>query len=154
MSREDTVGPKGAGAILYSSLVTNGWRFPTPSLSEEDERLLFDLEVRLKLKHDQSIQQLRDVLVDFPSSVLLNRLGLLHVLFDILSSPYSFTDLEQSPSSFHPVIALELLQSLWERSLQELQMYLDGGLVSVVSAEDVSDMPVIIVFYFLLLMIF
>lgn len=36
---------RGAGAILYSSLVSQGWKFPTFLLTDTDERYLFDLEV-------------------------------------------------------------------------------------------------------------
>lgn len=35
----------GAGAILYSSLVYQGWKFPAFLLTDSDERYLFDLEV-------------------------------------------------------------------------------------------------------------
>lgn len=41
-------GPRGAGAILYSSLATAGWRFPSITLVEADEKYLFDLEVHLQ----------------------------------------------------------------------------------------------------------
>lgn len=36
---------RGAGAILYSSLLQYGWRFPTVKISDTDEKYLFDLEV-------------------------------------------------------------------------------------------------------------
>jgi hypothetical protein len=39
--------PRGAGAILYSNLVSAGWKFPTVYLNEFDEKVLFDLEVKL-----------------------------------------------------------------------------------------------------------
>ena len=38
---------RGAGAILFSSLVYKGWKFPPFLPTESDERYLFDLEVRL-----------------------------------------------------------------------------------------------------------
>lgn len=34
-----------AGAILFSSLVYQGWKFPAFLLTDSDERHLFDLEV-------------------------------------------------------------------------------------------------------------
>ena len=37
----------GAGAILYSMSVYDGWRFPPFTLTEGDERYLFDLEVSM-----------------------------------------------------------------------------------------------------------
>ena len=36
---------RGAGAILFSSLVHEGWHFPLFLLTDSDERYLFDLEV-------------------------------------------------------------------------------------------------------------
>jgi hypothetical protein len=36
---------KGAGAILNSSLVFTGWKFPRFMLTEGDDRFLFDVEV-------------------------------------------------------------------------------------------------------------
>lgn len=45
--RDDTLlnSTKGAGAILFSSAVYKGWKFPSFLLTESDERYLFDLEV-------------------------------------------------------------------------------------------------------------
>lgn len=37
---------RGAGAILESSLATDGWKFPKFVLTEADDRFLFDIEVR------------------------------------------------------------------------------------------------------------
>ena len=42
---------RGAGAILFSSLVYQGWRFPSFVLVDTDERYLFELEVKVKLSH-------------------------------------------------------------------------------------------------------
>lgn len=39
---------RGAGAILFSSLVYQGWKFPPFILTDSDERYLFDLEVHHK----------------------------------------------------------------------------------------------------------
>ena len=36
---------KGAGAILYSPLVYQGWRFPFVQLTENDDHYLFEIEV-------------------------------------------------------------------------------------------------------------
>ena len=36
---------KGAGAILYSPLVYQGWRFPYVQLTENDDHYLFEIEV-------------------------------------------------------------------------------------------------------------
>ena len=41
---------RGAGAILFSSLVHQGWKFPAFILTDSDERFLFDLEVHKRLK--------------------------------------------------------------------------------------------------------
>lgn len=40
---------RGAGAILFSSLVHQGWKFPAFILTDSDERYLFDLEVHKSL---------------------------------------------------------------------------------------------------------
>ena len=41
---------RGAGAILFSSLVHQGWKFPAFILTDSDERYLFDLEVHLSIE--------------------------------------------------------------------------------------------------------
>ena len=38
---------RGAGEILYSPLVYQGWRFPYIQLTESDDRYLFEIEVSL-----------------------------------------------------------------------------------------------------------
>ena len=42
---------KGAGAILYSPLVYQGWRFPYVQLTENDDPYLFEVEVANILLH-------------------------------------------------------------------------------------------------------
>ena len=37
---------RGAGSILDSPLSTTGWRFPHFALTDQDERYLFDVEVK------------------------------------------------------------------------------------------------------------
>ena len=38
----------GAGAILFSSLVYQGWRFPPFLLVDTDEKHLFELEIKVR----------------------------------------------------------------------------------------------------------
>jgi hypothetical protein len=40
-----------AGAVLFSELSSFGWKFPTFTFSETDERYLFDVEVRSTTRH-------------------------------------------------------------------------------------------------------
>jgi hypothetical protein len=39
---------RGAGAILFSSLVYQGWRFPPFLLVDTDEKHLFELEIKVR----------------------------------------------------------------------------------------------------------
>jgi hypothetical protein len=80
---------RGAGAILYSSLVYQGWRFPPFLLTDSDERYLFDLEVKIKLNHYSCVGLLWEVLVDFSPHTILARPGLLQGLLDVLGSKVS-----------------------------------------------------------------
>ena len=73
---------RGAGAILHSPLVHNGFRFPEVELIEEDESYLLEIEVKVKLGKHDIFFQLQDILVDFPVEVLLQRPGLLQGLID------------------------------------------------------------------------
>jgi hypothetical protein len=75
-----------AGAILFSDLVSFGWKFPSFLFSDFDERHLFDVEVKLKMGHDTSPILLLDVLLDFPVNAILQRVGLLETLLDIIGS--------------------------------------------------------------------
>jgi hypothetical protein len=77
---------RGAGAILFSSLVYQGWRFPSFVLVNTDERYLFELEVKVKLSHVNCGSALMDCLVEFPPHALLSRAGLLQAMLDILGS--------------------------------------------------------------------
>lgn len=76
----------GAGAIFYSPLVYEGWKFPSFIVTESEEKFLFDLEVKIKMNHTSSVILLWEVLSDFPPHVLLSRQGMLQALFDILGA--------------------------------------------------------------------
>ena len=77
---------RGAGAILFSSLVYQGWRFPSFVLVDTDERYLFELEVKVKLSHVNCGSALMDCLVEYPPHALLSRAGLLQAMLDVLGS--------------------------------------------------------------------
>ena len=77
---------RGAGAILFSSLVYQGWRFPSFVLVDTDERYLFELEVKVKLSHVNCGAALMDCLVEYPPHALLSRAGLLQAMLDVLGS--------------------------------------------------------------------
>jgi hypothetical protein len=81
----------GAGAILFSSLVYQGWRLPPFLLVQTDEKYLFELEVKVKLSHVSCGPALMDALVDFPPHVLISRAGLLQAMLDVLGSPLSLS---------------------------------------------------------------
>ena len=76
----------GAGAILYSSLVYEGWHLPPFLLVDTDERMLFDLEVKIKLSHSSVESLLTNAIVDFPPNAIMQRPGLLQAMLDILGS--------------------------------------------------------------------
>ncbi len=57
-------GPRGAGAIMYSTLATTGWRFPVTPIVEADEKYLFDLEVSCCSSHVNQFHDLIHRLVE------------------------------------------------------------------------------------------
>ena len=94
---------RGAGAILFSSLVYQGWRFPSFVLVDTDERYLFELEVKVKLSHVNCGTALMDCLVEYPPHALLSRAGLLQAMLDVLgSSEGTKEDFGRLPLFFSP----------------------------------------------------
>lgn len=51
----------------------------------------------MKLRHEASLRELQNVVVDFPGSVILRRAGIVHALLDTLSSAYTFADYGTPP---------------------------------------------------------
>jgi hypothetical protein len=131
----------GAGAILHSSLVFQGWKFPYFLLTDSDERFLFDLEVKLKLNHHTCVGLLWDVLSDFPPHVLFERQGLLQAILDVLgsssvssSSAYSQEETEYDLTFLNPLVAVRWFQQLFEISRTAYKVQEEGSLCSSVPA--------------------
>ena len=123
---------RGAGAILNSSLVYSGWKFPHVVLTESDERYLFDLEVKVKLGHDSAVQLLWDALNDFPAPALCCRASLLAAILDLVGGVYPRDN--QSFGGLCPVTAMKWLQGLLEKAVQafvvQLEVRVRGGVGS------------------------
>jgi hypothetical protein len=129
----------GAGAILHSSLVFQGWKFPSFLLTDSDERFLFDLEVKVKLNHHTCVGLLWDILSDFPPHVLFERQGLLQALLDVLGSTsissrssYSQLETEYDLTTLNPLVALQWFQQLFEMSRIAYTVQEEGSLCSSV----------------------
>jgi hypothetical protein len=82
----------GAGAILLSRLVYLGWKFPIVKLTESDEKYLFDLEVRIKLRQENALKKVVDAIAVYPAPAILQRPTLLQSIMDLFNSPYSNID--------------------------------------------------------------
>ena len=124
---------RGAGAILNSSLVFSGWKFPRVVLTDADERHLFDLEVKVKLGHDTAVQLLWDALNDFPAPVLAARPSLLAALLDLVGSVYPQ---DQSTGGLCPVTAMSWLETLLAKSAKAFVVHLEGSLCSSIPASS------------------
>jgi hypothetical protein len=129
----------GAGAILHSSLVFQGWKFPSFLLTDSDERHLFDLEVKVKLNHHTCVGLLWDILSDFPPHVLFERQGLLQALLDVLgsssvssSSSYLQQETEYDLTTLNPLVALQWFQQLFKMSRIAYIVQEEGSLCSSV----------------------
>ena len=83
----------GAGAILNSRLVYNGWKFPDFVITDHDERYIFDVEVRVKLQHESASRDIWDLLANFPVQAILQKTNLLHSVLDIVGVPFSKRDI-------------------------------------------------------------
>eukprot|EP01031_Cornospumella_fuschlensis_P039578 gene39578-48184_t len=128
----------GAGAILFSKLCAEGFSPPAVALSEHDEKVLFDLEVKLKLKHASARSQLWTIVADFPASVLLQRHELLIVLLNGVGAPFSHEDVVADPLGLHAVGYLRALWLLLSKVRNEVEILCDGGLVSYTHTQCVS----------------
>lgn len=87
--------------------------------------------MKLKLKHNRALSTLLDAFSDFPASLLLQRVGLLHILLDLAGAPFSFADYEQKPLGYHAYTALTCLHELFTKAVCERQVFEDGGMVTV-----------------------
>ena len=124
------VNQKKAGAIMNSTLVHNGWKFPHFILTESDERHLFDVEVKVKLGHGGVERMIFDVLTDFPVSVIIARSGLIQALLDIIGGAYSNDDLINNPMGLYPVTAIRWFEEFTIKLAKGFTSQLDGSLYS------------------------
>lgn len=87
----------GAGAVLNSRLCYTGWRFASFSISEDsscsDDAWLFDLEVKIKLRHETTSSELWNYLVDFPVEAIVQKTSILHAMLDVVGGPSSHRDI-------------------------------------------------------------
>eukprot|EP00981_Chlorochromonas_danica_P007613 scaffold1829_cov194-Ochromonas_danica.AAC.2 len=127
MSKESI---EGAGAILYSRLCYFGIHLPTIKLCDADERFLFDIEVKLKVRHESCRRMLPAVVEDFPAAILFQRPSLLFSILDLIGLPFSQADLDMDQYGLHPVGAILLLTKVLRKSVEEMRLQLDGGLCS------------------------
>jgi hypothetical protein len=118
----------GAGAVLNSRLSYCGWKFPLCRTTDSDERALFDVEVRVKLRHESAGRELWDVLANFPPQALLLKTNLLHTVLDVVGAPFSQADVEADPTGLHAVTALRWLEALLRKCKQAFAMQMDGAL--------------------------
>ncbi len=121
---------KKAGAIMNSTLVHNGWKFPHFILTESDERYLFDVEVKVKLGHGGVERMIFDVLTDFPVSVIIARSGLIQALLDIIGGAYSNDDIINNPMALYPVTAIRWFEEFIIKLAKGFTSQLDGSLYS------------------------
>jgi len=82
----------GAGAILNSRLCYSGWRFPACSLSDSDSALLFDIEVKIKLRHETASSEVWNLLTNFPVEAILPKVNILHEMLDSIGGPSNYVD--------------------------------------------------------------
>lgn len=94
------------GCILFTKLAMQGWQFPPFLFTETDEKMLFDIEVgfchtptmlrfvdnnhtlqvKVKMGHRLAGQLALDALYDFPANAMLQRVGLLESMLNLLPS--------------------------------------------------------------------
>jgi len=133
---------RGAGAILQSALVYSGWKFSKVVLTDSDERHLFDLEVKIKLGHDSSVQLLWDALSDFPAPVLMSRPGLMVAVLDLVGAVFTQDQLAANPGGLNPLTAMAWLEGLVRKSAAAFVTHLDGSLCSSVPESSQVLKPV------------
>jgi hypothetical protein len=85
----------GAGAVLNSRLCYSGWRFASFSIAKDssDDEWLFDLEVKIKLRHETSSAEIWSYLVNFPVEAIVQKTNILHAMLDVVGGPSSHRDI-------------------------------------------------------------
>lgn len=130
-------GPKkstadaGCAAILYTKQAYCGYHLPPAQVSAGDEKVLFDIEVKVKMRHASASRSL-EALVDFPAAVLMNRGGLLYGLLDLIGAPYSQADVDADPRGLHAPAAIGILGQILLKASAEMRMQLDGELCATI----------------------
>jgi hypothetical protein len=130
---------RGAGAILQSSLCFNGWQFPKIILTEIDEKLLFDIEIKIKMGHDSVNELLNDCLIDYPAPTLLSHPGLIHSVLDVIGSNSHSNGTPSSPKCFQINDALIWLEKLMKRLIVAYEAQLDGRTCSLGTPSSSSN---------------
>ena len=130
---------RGAGAILLSSLAYYGWQFPRVLLTEIDEKHLFEVEVKVKMGHEDAAELLWDSLTDFPAACILAHPGLVHAVLDVVGSTNS-VNAEVPSKCLNAISAIKWLQALVEAAVKAYEVQLEGHLCSLSSnIADVSS---------------
>lgn len=129
---------RGAGAILQSSLCYHGWQFPKVLLTDIDEKLLFDVEVKVKMGHDMAAELLWDCLTDFPAAALMAHPGLLHAVLDVIGSSNSLVAAVPS-KCLDAVGAMKWLQELVKVAVKAYEAQLEGRVCSLSTTADDSS---------------
>ena len=84
---------QGAGAVLFTILATTGYKFPfIYNLTDSEERMLYELEVHVRLGKEDSAISLMEILADIPAIALLARKSLLEAVLDLLGGISFSTD--------------------------------------------------------------
>jgi len=136
--QQKTERNRGAGAILQSSLCYHGWQFPKVLLTDIDEKLLFDVEVKVKMGHDMAAELLWDCLTDFPVAALMAHPGLLHAVLDVVGSSNSLVSGVPS-KCLDAVGAMNWLQELVKAAVKAYEVQLEGRLCSLSLSSAVED---------------
>eukprot|EP01038_Epipyxis_sp_PR26KG_P012323 gene12323-16528_t len=129
---------RGAGAILNSSIVFHGWKFPNFVIVDSDERYLFDVEVKLKLSHSDSMKLLWDVVYDFPVEAIITKTGLIHTVLDVVGSTYSTKELDSDPNGVHPISAIRWLQYFIQKCCKAFKIILNGSMCANIPSISVK----------------
>jgi hypothetical protein len=137
LSSESGAVSRGAGSILRSNLATDGYQIPCAYvLTEEEERSLYNIEVRIRLGQHDIAKDLVDALYDFPAEALLARTGLLEAILDLLGSVGFSTDSCDlgydliSTSALSPQLAMFWCKCLLQSLCRSWGQLVDGGLCS------------------------
>jgi hypothetical protein len=132
---------RGAGSILHSNLAKSGYKLPCLYiLTEEEEKRIYDIEVRLRLGHDDCIPLLLDILLDIPYEGLVSNTSLIEAVldlvggirFDVDSSDGAETSKDISEYRLTPVFGLRWCVGLLRSMQTSFDVVLRGSLCSLI----------------------